>query len=379
MVTRLLGAHVSVTRLCCLFILATFALPGRDWTVDGNASWSLYITAGSRALEKGQYTDAVFAFEVALRSISPESAAQLRSRALAADGLGAAQARLQNYGEAEAEFRYALSIWRDLAGGDDANVAAELNNVGTMCFRTGRIEEARRYFQEAMKIDERTLGPDSAAVANDLNSLAGLASSEGQVSRAEELFRRAIEIGSAVTPPDPRVLDYQRNLSVLYARLNRLGDAKEMDEQILETERKMKGRTHPSVGLTLKELSYCETGLNECEEAVMHAEESVAILRESLGEEHPSTGMAYFMLGLGYRCEGELGQAESAFKRAIDIDEHAGGPAEVRGNHLREYARVLRSLGKKVLAKKYEQMAAALLSLAHPSGVVDIKQLAPRK
>ncbi|HLJ45802.1 MAG TPA: tetratricopeptide repeat protein [Bryobacteraceae bacterium] len=371
---------MSVTRLCCLLVWTAAALLGSDRTVEGNASWSQCIGAGGKALERGQYNEAVLWYEIALRTISPDNVQQLRSRALAADGLGSAQVHLQNFAEAEAEFRYAMILWRDLAGGDDANVAAELNNIGTICFRTARLEEARRCFQEALKIDENTQGPNSAAVANDLNSLAGLASSEGQVSHAETLLRRAIDIASSVSPPDIRLLDYQRNLAVMYARLNRFEDARQINEQILDTEMKMQGRTHPNVGLTLKELAYCETGLSQCEEAILHAQESIAILGASLGEDNPSTGIAYFMLGLGYRCGGQLDLAETALKRAVDIDERAGGPAEVRGNHLREYAGVLRSRGKKVLAKKYEQMATMLSSLARPrAGVVDIQQLAPRK
>ena len=336
--------------------------------------------AGGKALEKGKYTDAIVAFESALRLISPQNLQLLRSRALAADGLGSAQAHLHHYSEAEAQFRYAMNIWRDLAGADDANVAAELSNIGMMCFRTGRLEEARRDFQDAMKIDEATLGPNSAAVANDLNSLAGLASGEGQYTRAEALFLRAIEIAKAAAPPDIRVLDYQRNLAVLYARLERFEDAKAINEEIVETERKMKGRAHPSVGMTLKELSFCETALKECHEAVLHAQESVAILVATLGEVHPSTAVAYFMLGLGYRCDGQLDLAESAFQHVVAIDEHVVVAPEIRGNHLREYARVLRGLGKKVLAKKYEQQATGFEMIGRrASNVVDIQLLAPKK
>lgn len=368
---------MAAAHLCCFSLLFAAAILADDANFRGETPWAKNLVAGRVALDTGNYTRAILAYKQALLTIPQTGRENLLERALAADGLGVAYARFGRYAQAEVNYRYALAIWTSSSGDKTATVAIALSNLGTLCFYRGGLRDARGYYAEALSIDRGIFGPESAAVARDLNNLAAVEIEERKFSGAERLLRRAIEIGRAVASRDSRLTTSMRNLAVLLARLRRFRDARTLHEETLKIQRTEDGPAHPNVGITLSELAYSELGLKNCGAAESHARESLEILRAALGEQHDRTATAYRALGLAYRCKQRPDLAEPALLHVIQIDQDVEQRDILRIEHLREYAAVLRALGRKSEAKKFEASAAAIRAgrQTTPRHTVDLKEL----
>ena len=373
---------MGAVHLWCIFLLSASANLADDSDFRGNTEWARYLVAGRVALDTGNYARAISVYKQALLAI-PQTGRENRSdRAFAADGLGLAYSRLGRYWQAEVDYRYALAIWRELSGANTATVAVALSNVGTLCYLKGAFGEARRYYEEALSIDGRIFGAESATIARDLNNVAAVDIEAGKFTRAERLLRRAIEIGRSLQSRDARLAASMRNLAVLFARLHRYRDAVPLYDQILEMQRAEEGPGHPATGVTLNELAHSELGLRKCVAAEGHARQALEILRGVLGEQHPSTGTSYRALGLAYVCQRRPEIAEPLLLRVVQIDEKVEQCDILRAGHLREYAAVLRTLGRKTEAKKFEALAEAARLAAGGTDrrhLIDLKELEAKR
>jgi hypothetical protein len=122
-----------------------------------------------------------------------------------------------------------------------------------------------------------------------------------------------------------------------------------------------------------------EIGLKQCDAAIQHAREALVIFKASFGLEHGRTAVAYYALGRAYDCAKQIDAAEAALHSVIEIEARLEHPTEYRGEHLRAYAHILRTLHRDTEAKEYDSMAAAVeasggrtVSTTH---VVDVMEL----
>lgn len=377
---------MGAPRLCWLSLLAAIAVTAGDLNIltgiRSNTPWSHFIIEASKAAEDGQYAVAAAAYESATRAIPGTSREDRLELAVAFNGLGACYGRLGRQLEAELLFKRAIGMWRDILGPHDIMVAVALNNLAEVYTTMGRHEQARRCQAEALKIDETAFGPAAPLVANDLNNLGVTYAHQHKFSDAERHFRNAIAIGSSSTTPHPRLSEFTGNLASLLAVLNDADEAEQMHESVLAMQVKERGSTHASVGLTLVHLADCEIRLKRYAAAVGHAGEAAGILRARLGEHNPRTGSAYFALARAYDKLKRSDLAEPAIQLVMEIDKDAVIDPSDRSAHLREYATVLRGIGKKDEAKAAEKMAAQVdqqdVDEALSRETVDVKALGTR-
>ena len=360
----------SWVTLLCLFLCA----PAFSAEVVASP-WGEHLEAGSAALDKADYARAIAEFKKSLELI-PAKGPGLSDRALAAEGLGVAHCRLGRYAQAEVEFRYSLAVRREMSEPETSRLAVAFTNLGTICYYTGRLDEARHYHLEAMRINERLYGPGSAIVANDLNNLATIYITQGRFAQAEQLLRRAIDIFQSRGRFDRRLPVFMRNLADVFSQLHRYKEAQALQEETLDLEREVEGRSHPDVGITLSQMAISEVALKRCEAADRDVQEAIVILRSTFGEQHPHTAQAYFASGLANECLRQFDLAERALRHAVEIEEHQEYLAQNRAGLLKAYARVLRHSHKNAEAKQYETMAAnGSPDSVRRRRVVDVKEL----
>ncbi len=372
----------------CLFflsVLSAAAVAAGDLDiltgVRIDTPWGNSIIEGSRAAKDGQYAAGAAAFRKALAIITVTSREDSMDLALALGGLGNCYGKSGRFAEAQPLDERALALWRELSPGG-VMLAVELNNVASDDIAVGHYEEALQYQSEALRVDEAAAGPRDALVANDWNNLGVTYILERKYSAADKALRRAIEVGSGMTPPHTRLTEFNGNLASLMLALDRPKEAKELQELVLSTQVKERGRKHLSVGVTLMRIADCEIRLKKYALALGHISEAIRILKDQLEERHPRMGSAYFELAVAYQGLRRPDLAEPAIESVLAIDKQATVRPSMRSAHLREYAVVLRNRGRKgeakaaeLLASKIEQQEMGQLGLR---ATVDVKELGMR-
>jgi tetratricopeptide (TPR) repeat protein len=375
-----------VGRLCCSILLTAAVVTAGDLTVPANIRLNTpqgrFIQRASDAAIAGDYAGSAKSYEAAMDAIAGSSREDRLDRAVAKNGLGIAYARMGRYAEAEPLVEEALALWREILGPSHVNVAVALNNVAGLYGSRGRHEDAQRCQAEALKIDEAAYGEFSPFVANDLNNVGVSLVNLRKFSAGQQVLRRAIDIAGSSTTPHPRLSDYLANLAASLAFTHHYDEAEDLLGRALSMQIAARGRNHPSVGTTMVRMAECALKLKRYATAMRRAEEALGILRTRLGDKHPDTGAAYFTLAVAYVKNKRLDLAELAFQSVLEIDRTATVEPVDRSAHLREYAGLLRSTGKKSEAKALEVSAAEIVKddpgQALARNTVDVNELGAR-
>jgi tetratricopeptide (TPR) repeat protein len=112
--------------------------------------------------------------------------------------LGLALLRAGRDGEALEYLRRAVPLWKQQ--GDEANLAATLDNIGQLMLRRD-VREAAQYFEEALEIRQRVLGLDHPRTGVTLHNLGAVALQLGDAATAERYFEAALAAkGEEPTP-----------------------------------------------------------------------------------------------------------------------------------------------------------------------------------
>jgi tetratricopeptide (TPR) repeat protein len=122
----------------------------------------------------------------------------------------------------------------------------------------------------------------------------------------------------------------------------------------LSINRKLLGKNHPSVAVTLLNIAFVDFARGDVRGAITTARESLEMSRKALGPEHPDVGARASSLGYMLIEAGEYAEAEALLDEAIAIRRKALGE---------RHPNVGTSLGLKALLKlltKREQQAYAL-------------------
>lgn len=100
--------------------------------------------------------------------------------------------------EAMAKARQALSVAEKAVGGEHADVATSLHNLGSLLCATGAYDEAEQVIKRALAMREKLSPRENPDIAASVNSLAYLYLAAGRLKEAEPLFLRAIAMRERV-------------------------------------------------------------------------------------------------------------------------------------------------------------------------------------
>lgn len=264
--------------------LSLFSRSNSLESADGAACLTTYATLSE---SKGLMQDAQQLLESALaireRLFGP-------NHFLVADTLirlGLIQSRQGRLAEGEQMQTRAIEILR--AQGPETELAAALNNLGSVLSAQGRSKEAESRIREAISIWERTGGPDDPSLAGGLLNLGILLQARKQYDEADRVLARARRIDEKALPPN-----------------------------------------HPRIAMDLNAAGVLATARKNYREAEQFLLRSLAILEGAQSSPHADTGQVLLNLGEVYRLEKKLDQSRDMFQRGLAAVTSAWGPNDPR-------------------------------------------------
>jgi tetratricopeptide (TPR) repeat protein/predicted Ser/Thr protein kinase len=242
-----------------------------------------------------------------------------------ATALGHVEISAGRYDEAEALYRSAYDIWRELLGENHPTLGAHLNNLGNLYnHRLDRVR-AKQAFEQALALRESVLGPDHPDIAGNLHNLGLVLQELGEPEQARQLFERSLaiwkrslgleHINAAVTLTSIGNLAYQAGDLV---------EAERHYSQALEIMEKVVGAEHPSIASLLNNLANVANDQSDHDEAKRLHLRALAI-REKLGPDHPSVAITLFNLAMLHLKLHEPREAKPLLERALIITEATYG------------------------------------------------------
>jgi serine/threonine protein kinase/Tfp pilus assembly protein PilF len=314
---------------------------------------------------------------------------------------------LKRYGEAEPLYQKSLSIRLKTLGPDHPIVANSYNNIGILYQYQKNYAEAEKYYKKSLEIRKRTLREDHPDIAGGLEDLANLYQVMGRLKEAETMYRQALlSLEKAYGSDNPELVSALDDLADIYIDLGSYRQAEENLKRSLNIMKKTFGPDHLRTGRCLANLGYLYLKTGRYGESEKQYQSAIAILEKEKGPE--DSGIAEYLSDLGRLCFktgkykeadqhlkrglaicdksgkktdpevragilGNLGclyyrgfglyeEAESYFKNALKIiEQNLGMHVSEARETMKEYADLLRSLGKEKDAKELEAWIKANL------------------
>jgi tetratricopeptide (TPR) repeat protein len=219
-----------------------------------------------------------------------------------------------------------------------------LNHLASLRFQQGRTSEAIAAAKQQIAVDEEISGPGSARVAADFSNLAMMCREAGENDAAEQAFRRGLAI-ARLNPARQNALPMiLNNLAAFYMQQDRGVDAQPIIEEGLEIcDQEQPGPVSCAHFRGLLASNLRRQG---------HENAAEGIIADSIAAQNDSTSAWYAMvtdletLARQYEEDNSYDLAEAAYRQAIDIIERRSKPDE----HFRPIAQ-LNALGE-VLRKE---------------------------
>jgi len=160
---------------------------------------------------------------------------------------------------------------------------------GVSLLEAGKLEEAAREFEKVLELAERALGPDDPRLAVDLNNLGEVYRRMGRLDRAAELLRRAIRLDEAAGGRGPALATSLNNLGLVLRAQGRLDTAADLYRRALALLENSLGPDHPDTARALNNLAQLELERGDVRSALSLQERAARIARASLGPDHATT------------------------------------------------------------------------------------------
>jgi tetratricopeptide (TPR) repeat protein len=247
-----------------------------------------------------------------------------------------------------------LEAARDQASGRE--LAAILNNLGTLYWNLARLRDAENAYERSLTIRASLGETGTREVARTLNNLGIVYTDLQNFSKAEEIIGRAAALHEKLGGDDPGLAHAWLNLGSTYRAERRWEEAETMFRKSLDLDER--GASKLDIAMASNNLGVVLRERGSSAEAGEHLTRAAAIWESHLGPEHPLVGTALNNLGVLYTRTGEYDRASDAFERAIHIAEVSLPPDHPSlAGYRTGYAALLRKLDRKKEAKQMETLA----------------------
>ena len=294
-----------------------------------------------------------------LRS-QPEVEADVRST------LGKAYLELGLYDKAALHLNRAIELRRRLAGPAAAETAFEMNLMGTLLNRQGRLDEAEEVFRQALAIERRALAHDDPHFGQLLNNFALNTQEQGRYEEADSLYRAALAIlRKDTTLWDSEISSTVNNHATLLHAMGRLPEAEASFREVLAKDRRVYPADHYGIGILLNNLSQVLQLEGKYAEAEPMAREALSIYRNRLGPDHPEVALAAANLASLLQDLGRPAEAEPLFRQALDIQRRVLGTSHTDlGQTLNNFASLLQEQNRFDEAEALQREAITVMRAA---------------
>ena len=199
--------------------------------------------------------------------------------------------------------------------------AAFLNNRGSLYARIGNLSAAEADYRKALELKRQIFPPDAFTIGATLRNLAQLFSST-RPAEGERLFQEAVDLYSRSAKPPPFDLgsvllglaQAERNRGDLTAARNTLDRAFDVIEKGL-------GTRHPLYAAALRDLALVHLAAHEYDAAEQRLNEAITIATETQGPDHPDLANYTFLLGRVYDRAGDYASAGAHYRQSLEISD----------------------------------------------------------
>jgi tetratricopeptide (TPR) repeat protein len=281
---------------------------------EPSKGWSDWLSEGKALRGSGNYLAAAHAFREAL-AIAGHSDIDDRQLVALHDALAGAYAEAGQFAESEAEYRRALALVEKGEGQGSLHYAILLGDIAILPTQTGNREEVIAVLRQAIAVNARIGLAEDIWVAR--KRLAEILRREKRYQEAEPLLVDALADLAKQKAADPALMAAAlNNLAVLRFDQERYAESVDLQQQSIRVWETAVGEEHPSLVLPLNNLATSYVKMEHFEEAERTFHRAIDVCSKTLGEDH----LDYAVL-------------------------------------LRNYTVVLRKLGRKREAKKFEAQA----------------------
>jgi tetratricopeptide (TPR) repeat protein len=230
--------------------------------------------------------------------------------------------RLDQYDDAEAEYKHALRISELTIGRSSEPFADILLGLGALHEKQNRLDDAEAAYKEALVLFEGKNGRESHLVAQVLSNLAVVQERQERLDEAEKTYEEAMRIKVLVLGHETLdVAEILNNLAGLYQKLHRLDDAATSLHEALRLRVKVLGKESLEVAETLSKLAVLHSLQDQLQDAEAMHTEALRIRKLKLGPESFKVSTNIHSMAALYQRRGLLDEAEAMFKEALRIQE----------------------------------------------------------
>ena len=185
----------------------------------------------------------------------------------------------------------------------------------------GDLITAEARYREDFQTRLRVLGPEDHDVLFSRHELAWIAACREDWATAEAGYREALDDSVRLLgPDDPQTLLTRHELAWAIANQeqSRLGEAREIFDAVLSDRRRVLGVEHPRTLATLHELAWISAQEGNLEQAETAYRELLVLRARVLGEDHPDTMVTRHELAWIAARRGRTAEAESRYSDVLD-------------------------------------------------------------
>jgi CHAT domain-containing protein/tetratricopeptide (TPR) repeat protein len=292
---------------------------------EAGPSWAKAVAAildakGQLQRHLGNYEPAARAFEEAL-SIFQSSPQNGRDTARTLNQLGLVREEMGDEEAALQLYQRALDVGRTAAGGNDAELATTLVNIGGLQRRLGHLKDAKASLEGASEFEGRAGSGNPERTAALANQWGLLQHEAGNPNGAERHFRDAIaDAVNSVLAASAR-----NNLALLDRDRGDIETATELLEKAAADQARIEGAT-PRTATLLHNLAdtYSMAGRSNCAGTLYR--QAIGIWSRRFGSDHPDIVRASIGLAEIDRRQGNFADAAAQLRSALDRLERRLGP-----------------------------------------------------
>ncbi len=261
------------------------------------------------------------ALEQQVKDPASDAAALRKGRKQVATTMTNLAAALKNRGArqpAEALYREAIAIFRDVLGREHYHLAVCANNLALLLADTGRFDEAEDLYLEALAIRRKVFGDRHPAIVTGLNTLGHMYVATGRYQEAEPYLRESLELARRL-PGDRNGLAHAlHNLADLLAWVGRFEEAEPLGREALGIRRDL-DPDHPRLAGSLSVLGRIRLGAGEPAEAEALLRESVNLYEKRRPGNELGLAAARSALGECLVQQGRLEEAETHLLASLEL------------------------------------------------------------
>jgi eukaryotic-like serine/threonine-protein kinase len=281
--------------------------------------------------------------------------------------LGGIAQNLGKLDQAEALLTRALELRRTAFGPDHPDVARSLVASGQLVSARGHYDDAERQIREGLAMLRRHLPRNDPEVARAMSALGRVLENAGRYPDAIRELEEAVRLQTGRPGLEGDLSASLTELANCHFYTGQYPKADELNQKVLEVDRRLYGPRHPHVADDMINLGAVQLETGDYAAAEKWNREALEIMSAWYGPDHPETASAQTILARSLLRLERRDEARELLSRALATQERVYGPVHPRvASTLNELGIVARDQGRlDDAAADFGRMAAIYEEVHH--------------